>query len=1167
MHAAFRKDILRTIKGNLKRFVAIVVITILGTAMFSGLKAGCDDLRTAADDFYDSQQLFDMRVLSTLGITQDDVDTLAGIEGVAHAEGGYAETAHVKVAGERASVDVKALSDSGINEPYLVEGELPDSAGEVAVTRGYLKDSGASIGDTLTIEDAEDEANEVFERRDYTIVGAVIDPMEVNNAEGSMSFRAASSSDYAFFVTQDDVVADTFTVAYVRLVGADEILCYSDEYDDIVSQVTDRIDAVSDERAQARTDEVIGDALKQIEDGEREAQESFDEAERAFADGQKEIDDGRAELADGQAELDSGRQELIDGQAEIDANRQSLVDGQAQIDSGRSELESNRAQVEDGQAQIEAAQAEIDANRAALVEGRAELERQQAAYDEALPGAQAQIEAGKQEIAAGRAFIEAKVEAARQEAAAQFDQNKDAIIAGTVAQGMTQEQALAAFEQQRAQKMDAAEEMVRGNAEVQAIEKQLVEAEAEVAAAEQQLAAGAAALESAWAELESGEAQLESGQKELDAQRATLESAQQQLVDGQAQLDASQAQINDGWAQLNAGQAQIDSGWAELESGQAELNDGAAELEDGQRELDEQRADYEREKADALAELADARAEVESIERATWYIQDRSSLSGYSSIESDADSIEALGTAFPIIFLIVAILVSLTAITRLVEEQRGLIGTYKSLGFAKHQVYAKYLIYALSACIIGGIIGNVFGFVLLPLFLFTVFDVMYVLPGYPIVYNVASGVLGILLFVVAIGGSAFLSCRSEIHQTPADLLRPKVPKFGSRIFLERIRFVWKRLSFLNKVTARNLFRYKKRFFMTVAGIMGCTALIVCAFVIKDSVALMAPEQYESIDRYDIMAVVDADDLEKVAEDLSADGKVASLTRALVDSGEVGNGESTVDAQVIVVPDSGALEGYIAMADASGSPLELPDEGMLVTNNASQVLGLEQGGSAVLQGSSLEQRDALVAGVSQSYLGNYAYLSEEAYEDLFGAGAYEPNAVLVQLADGVDGPAFADELSQDSTYLSVVSTRELEDSFASSFQLINTVVAVILVMAAALAFVVLFTLSTTNISERERELATIKVLGFRRREVHHYVNKETLILTGIGIVFGLIAGPPLGGVLLGSLNMPGIAFPTHIEWYSMIICAVLPFAFALIVDAITNRTLDRIDMIGALKSVE
>lgn len=1165
MHAAFRKDILRTIRGNLKRFVAIVVITILGTAMFSGLKAGCDDLRTAADDFYDSQQLFDMRVLSTLGITQDDVDTLAGIEGVAHAEGGYAETAHVKVAGERASVDVKALSDSGINEPYLVEGELPDSAGEVAVTRGYLKDSGASIGDTLTIEDAEDEANEVFERRDYTIVGAVIDPMEVNNAEGSMSFRAASSSDYAFFVTQDDVVADTFTVAYVRLVGADEILCYSDEYDDIVSQVTDRIDAVSDERAQARTDEVIGDALEQVEDGEREAQESFDEAEQAFADGQKEIDDGRAELADGQATLDSSRQALVDGQAEIDANRQALVDNQAQLDVGRAELEANRLQVEDGLSQVEEAQAEIDANRQQLADARVELERQQALVD-ALPEQRAQLEKGKAELAAAKEAAEAEYvqsKAYLEQCIATLQAKLESLSEDDPEYAATQE----ALAQAQSGLALLESQYQEGMAEIAEQEQILAEQDRILSEAEAQAAEGAPALAEAWSQLESGEAQLEAGQEELDAKRAMLESARQQLVEGQAQLDASQALIDDGWTQLESGQAEIDSGWAELESGQSELNDGMAELEDGQRELDEQRADYEREKADALAELADARAEVESIEPATWYIQDRSSLSGYSSIESDADSIEALGTAFPIIFLIVAILVSLTAITRLVEEQRGLIGTYKSLGFAKHQVYAKYLIYALSACIIGGIIGNVFGFVLLPLFLFTVFDVMYVLPGYPIVYNVASGVLGILLFVVAIGGSAFLSCRSEIHQTPADLLRPKVPKFGSRIFLERIRFVWKRLSFLNKVTARNLFRYKKRFFMTVAGIMGCTALIVCAFVIKDSVALMAPEQYESIDRYDIMAVVDADDLEQVAEDLSADGKVASLTRALVDSGEVGNGESTVDAQIIVVPDGGALEGYIAMADAAGSPLELPDEGMLVTNNASQVLGLEQGGSAVLQDSSLEQRDALVAGVSQSYLGNYAYLSEEAYEDLFGAGAYEPNAVLVQLADGVDGPAFADELSQDSTYLSVVSTRELEDSFASSFQLINTVVAVILVMAAALAFVVLFTLSTTNISERERELATIKVLGFRRREVHHYVNKETLILTGIGIVFGLIAGPPLGGVLLGSLNMPGIAFPTHIEWYSMIICAVLPFAFALIVDAITNRTLDRIDMIGALKSVE
>ena len=430
MHAAFRKDVLRTIRGNLKRFVAIVVITVLGTAMFSGLKAGCDDLRTAADDFYDSQQLFDVRVLSTLGITQDDVDALSAIDGVAAAEGGFAEAAFVTVGGERASVDVKALSDSGINQPYLVEGELPDAPGEVAVTRGYLKDSGARIGDTLRIEPAEDEASAVFDRREYTIVGTVIDPMEVNNAEGSMSFRSSSSSDYAFFVTQDDAVSDAFTVAYVRLAGADEVPCYSERYDDIVSQATDRIRAISGERAQARTDAVIGDAMAQVEDGEAEAQEGFDEAERAFADGQAEIDDGRAELESGQAEIDANRQTLVDSQATLDANRAALVDGQAQLDAGAQELAARRAQVADGIAQL-------DANRSQIESLRSQL-----------PAWQAQLEAG--------------VQMALDQVNAQFDAQRAQLLEQLA--GMPQETidaALAALEQQRRATLESTEASIR----------------------------------------------------------------------------------------------------------------------------------------------------------------------------------------------------------------------------------------------------------------------------------------------------------------------------------------------------------------------------------------------------------------------------------------------------------------------------------------------------------------------------------------------------------------------------------------------------------------------------------------------------------------------------------------------------------------------------------
>lgn len=1117
MRSAYGKDILRTIRGNLKRFVAIVVITVLGACMFSGLKASCDDLRISADEFFDSQRLFDMRVMSTLGLTDEDVAALDDVEGVALAEGGYAETVYTDAAGSRASADMKALSDDGLNAPYVVEGALPDAAGEVAVTSQYLADTGKAIGDMLEIEAAENADEAVFDRRAYRITGAVIDPMETNNPDGSMGFRSASSSDYSFFVTESNVASAAYTVVYLRIDGAEAMQCYEAPYEEAVEATVDRVDAIRADREQARTDEVRGDALAQVEDAEAEAQEGFDDAEAQLADAQDEIDAGRAEIADGQAEIDANRATIESGQAEIDANRQQLADGQAQLDAGREELEA----------------------------GRSELEEQQAAFDEALPGAQAAIDEGKQQI-------EAAVQMARQQAAAQVDEKKDQIVAALVASGKTEEQALAVFERQRIAAMDAAETAARESDELKAAEEQ-------IAAAERQLADGAAALQQGWSELAAGE----------------------------AELDARQQQIDDGWAQLEAAQQELDSGRAQLESGQQELSDGLAELESGQAELDEQRADYEEQKADALAEIADARAEIDDIEDARWYIQDRMSLSGYSSIASDADSIEALGTAFPIIFLVVAILVSLTAITRMVEEERSLVGTYKALGYSRAQIYAKYLVYALLACVLGGVLGDVCGFVVLPAFIFTVFDVMYVLPFYHLQFDPLMGAGGILLFAVAIGGAAFIVCRGEVKQAPATLMRPKAPRFGSRIFLEHIKPLWRRLSFLNKVTARNLFRYKKRFLMTVVGIMGCTALVVCGFVIKDAVAAMAPEQYGAIDRYDIMAVTDGTDFAAAEEELAADERVGSLVSVLVDSGEVMTDDGSVDAQIIAVPAGASLDGYVSFTtapassgalggalaalggvgalNAGGEPTELPAEGVLITRNASDVLGVAADSTVALQNSALESGDVTVANVVQGYLGNYAYLSEAAYEQALGD--FEPNAVLVNVADGVDARAFADELSESGDFVSVVSTAEMEESFASSFALINSVVAIIIVMAAALAFVVLFTLSTTNISERERELATIKVLGFRRREVHRYVNKETLILTVIGIVLGLVAGPPLGGLLLGSLNMPGIAFPVYITWLSMGISAVLPFVFAVAVNFITNRTLDRIDMIGALKSVE
>lgn len=1161
MRSAYGKDIARTIRGNLKRFVAIVVITVLGVCMFSGLKASCDDLRLSADEFFDAQQLFDVRVLSTLGLTDDDVAALADVEGVAAAEGGYAETVYTDAAGNRASADMKALSPDGMNSPYVLDGALPAAAGEVAVTSQYLADTGKQIGDTLEIEPADDEDEAVFERRAYRITGAVIDPMETNNPDGSMSFRSSTSSDYSFFVTDADVQSDVYTAVYLRIDGADALRCYGQDYENAVAAVVDRIGAISAEREQVRTDAVRADAEAQVADAETEAQEGFADAEDAFVEGQAEIDDGYRELEDGQAELD--------------ANRQTIKDGQAEIDANRAQLAANKQQVADGLAQLEDAQAEADANRQTLADTRAMLEEQQAAID-ALPAQREQLEAGKAQLAAAKEQAKSEYAAAKAQLEQSIAALRDQIAAlpeddPDYADRLAELQAKLEQAQGALETCETTYQQAMGQLAQQ--EEKLAEQDALLTAAEEQAAAGADALKSAWAQLEAGEQALAAGQSEIDANRAQLEAAGQQIADGEAQLESAQQELDSGRAQLAAGQDEIDA--------------GRAQLEDGQAELDGQRADYEEQKADALAEIADARAEIDDIEQARWYIQDRMSLSGYSSIASDADSIEALGTAFPVIFLVVAILVSLTAITRMVEEERSLVGTYKALGYNRARIYAKYLVYALLACAAGGIVGNLCGFVALPAFIFTVFDVMYVLPFYHMQFDPVMAMGGFALFAVAVGGATFVVCRGEVRQTPAALMRPKAPKFGSRIFLEHIGPLWRRLSFLNKVTARNLFRYKKRFFMTVVGIAGCTALVVCGFVIKDAVAAMAPEQYGAIDRYDIMAVTDGTDFASAEEKLAGDARVGAMQSVLVDSGEVANGEGSVDVQIIAVPEGESLDGYVSLMRApstsgalggalsalggvgslnsGGEEVGLPAEGMLVTRNAADVLGLSDGASVQLQDSALDVGELTVAGVVQGYLGNYAYLTQQAYEQAFGS--FEPNAVLVDVADGVDAQALADELAEDGGFVSVVSTAEMRDSFASSFALINSVVAIIIVMAAALAFVVLFTLSTTNISERERELATIKVLGFRRREVHRYVNKETLVLTVIGIAVGLVAGPPLGGLLLGSLNMPGIAFPVYVTWLSMGISAVLPFVFALAVNRITNRSLDRIDMIGALKSVE
>ena len=1178
LRGAFGLGVLRTMRGSLKRFVALATICALGVTMICGLKVACIDLRASADRFFDEQDLFDLRIQSTLGITDDDVAALAALEGVETAEGGWVETCYTAVGSGSEKVDVKALSASGLNQPRLLEGHLPVTADQVAVTRRYLKESGKSIGDTLSFRgpsDDDEDAAKVFARKDYTICGVVLDPTDVNAGEGTMSFRASGSSQYAFFLLPAAVESEVYTVAYVKVAGSEAPLCYSDAYGDLVDEVKSRVEGIAAEREAARGEGLRADANSRVDDAEKDALDKLADGQRQIDENQEKLDSGAAQISDGRAQLEAQG---------ADAERQ-MADAQAKIDAARSELASNEAQVADGLQQIaDGLGCSVDGIPDAISQKRAQLDSAQ----EELTYNRGVIDGSAQMLSALMGD-EWPAEAWSRLTSATTEQEARAAASDVNAALLPFAEKATSFIDQLMQIVDS-EEFRQIGASYDGLPPELrqrVDAVLDllppsVREAARQILAASANADQILAQLQSlrgqlsqltgladGMVQIVAGQARIDAGRAQLDEA----AAAYARLDAARSQIAAGRSELDAGQTQLDvqrkNAQEQLDAARSQLDSGAQELVDGRAELEAARAEFARQRADALAAIADARDQISSIDAAAWYVQDRESLASYSSVESDAGSIEAIGTALPVVFFVVAVLISLTTMTRMVEEERGLIGLYKALGYGRGRILSKYVVYASAACLAGGVAGNILGFVVLPLILFTIFSTMYALPAFYLSFDVAYALVSVGLFAVGIVGATALTCRRELAEQPAMLMRPKAPKAGSRILLERIAPLWRRLSFLNKVTARNIFRYKRRFLMTVFGIAGCTALLVCGFGIRDSVVALSGKQYgqAGVTRYDLMLVTSAADLEDVAAELDADAQVTSFVPARVDSLTVEYGGSKESVTLVVVPDDADLADYVALADDSGAAVDLADSGAVITKNAEQVLHFSPGDTLHIQDATLHEADVEVGAVVMNYLGNTLYMTQSAYERAFGQKS-GLNGLLIKLG-GTDEQkiAFSEKVSAGARTLSAVSTAKLTRDFSSAFTLINTVVYVVIVLAAALSFTVVFTLSNTNISERERELATIKVLGFRPREVHTYINKETLLLTGLGVVFGLPGGYLLTRGLTWILRMPSLYFDTTVAWSSYAISAALAFVFTIAVSLLTNRSLDRVDMVGALKSAE
>ena len=1068
LSGAFVKDTMRSWLHGWKRFLSIAVISLLGVAVMTGIYAGCRDTFRAANRFYDAQRLHDIQVLSTYGLTDDDVAALKQVRGVDVVQPERSQSVEADVKGTDKTVTINEIGVNGLDQPYLQDGRIPSKAGEVAVTKKFLADSGMAVGDSLTVtpvdtgtatstvsdtDSADSGANgtePTDEQADasqsapsfpteLTITGTVIDPKDLSNPDGysgAKAFRNSLASDYTFFAPSDGVTGDIYTAISLTVSGSTDEDAFGDDYDTLVRDVADRIEATVQTKQQNERRQTLVDA----------AQKKLDQAK---TDAYRQLDDAQMQITEQTEGLKTQREQAKTTKQSLEDQLTQLEDQSEQLQDGKDQVNVGLLQARQGQSQLQQGIATAKTMNDLAAQGARAAEQAADAADQAVAGAQG--------------LPETVLEPLRKAA-------KTARDLATQARSKADESA----------------------AQLTQLQSQLSQVNATIA--------------------------------QLEAQSATLQRQTEQLRGGRQQ-------IRDGLKQIAAGEEQMDT--------------GERQLKDAQDQLDAKRKD-------ADSQFAKQQQRVDDIAAARWYVQTRSSIGGFSSLKSDISSIESIGYAFPVVFLIVAVLMSLTAMTRMVEEERGLIGTYTGLGYGNAAIAMRYVLFAALACLIGGGLGLMVGFLGIPSFLLLVIEGLYTVPGIQLEYDWLYGSAGIALFVVGVVVATVVACAGALRQSPAQLMQPKAPKAGARILLERIRPLWRRLSFLNKVTARNIFRFKSRLLMTVGGVAGCTALIVCGFAINDTVATLGPKQYEDIYHYDLLVVSGDDSVDAMRARLDKDGRVERSLDLRLDSGEMDAGGAGETIQLMIVPDdsAGALGDMITLRSASGGhgKLQLGGDGIIVAQSAANSLGVKAGDTVTLRDGSMRHGEVKVSAVTRNLIGSNVYVSESLYKKTFGVStAVTRNAVIATL----NGTA--------------TSTDDLARSF--SFDLMSAVVALIIALAGGLALVVLFTLANTNVSERVREMATLKVLGFYDREVHRYVNKEMLILAGMGIVVGLPLGRAVGGLLTAALNMPALYFEVSVHWYSYVIAAAATMAFALLVQLLTNPVLDRIDPVSSLKSVE
>ncbi len=1185
MNKSMRKTTLREITRSLGRYIALVAITALGVGFFAGLKACTTAMVNAADKYLEENALFDFRILSSYGLEQEDIEELAKLPEVEVAEGAYSMDVIYEYEGVAGVLKVHSIGTE-INQIELVAGRMPEAPNECVLDSGAFPES--VIGTEIVLSSLnEEDTLDQFAYKQYRVVGIAQSPLYLNFERGTTSLSNGVVTGF-MYLPEDGFDMSVYTEVFLRL--EDRYYLYSEEYDAYIDDVTEVVEAKAEEASLRRYEAVLAEVLEELNDAETELADAMEEGETELfdaysdlqeasldlAEGYEELMDGITEIRDGEEEIAEAREELLDAEVEVAEGEQELLDAEEELAEGEQELLDAEAELADALVQIEDAEAELADARYDIANGFAVLEEKFRELDEAREELDEQgslISSGLGQVEDGIAQIESALESRTM---------LEMQIAALDPADPAYQPTLGYLQGLLAQ-IPPATELNSTLAELRNTYNYLYENYLVCLQAAKDIAYADSQLCLARGELLEGQEAADEGERELWEARAEYEDGLAQYREGLQELEEARVEIADGWQEIADAKVEIADGWEELENamedieeGRNELWDGLSEMSEGRYELEKgyleyyrARAYFEQEIADAKEELEDGWEEYYDLTEPDTFVLNRDANVGVACFENDSSIVESVAIVFPVFFFLVVALVCITTMNRMIEEQRTQIGVLKAMGYSSGQIMAKYMFYSGSAAMLGSVGGFLFGSYLFPEVIWTTYGMMYDFADIEYTFLPGLFVLSILIALLCTMGATWASCYKELQSVPAELIRPRAPKAGKRILLERITFLWKRLPFLHKVSLRNIFRYKKRFFMMIVGISGCTALLVAGFGLQDSVAGIVTQQYENIDVYDMSVTLDHPFTaeEKAEFDAETQGVIASYTALYETSMDVVGEEGIKSLYMIAPEDAQAFGDFVHLTAEDGTALEYPDVGeVILSDKVAEKIGAEVGSEVILRDSDMNEIPVTVTAIYNNYVNSYAYINSETYERFMGEMP-EYTTLFVYGAENVEIHECGATIMEQEQVLSVNINQDMEDRMGSTMESLDYVIILVIGCAGLLAFIVLYNLTNINITERVREIATIKVLGFYPEETASYVFRENVLLSMIGGGVGLLVGKVLHAFVMSKLDVDMVSFDVIVTPLSYCYSFVLTFVFAMVVNWFMRSKLNKIDMAESLKSVE